>query len=273
MRADWQQTAKTVLVMWPLRSVSAKRNFSMVVMEKSASLGARFSPCLNSPALLASGHRCVLTQLVSMVGDGLIIGSHRANADHHWGTFRVAGQLERGRAIDNGRHSNDRAGWNVRQAVDLEDVDSHCRTTDRHGKHRRQTDAEHRRCARGKSPTRDVFADKLHMLCPRQCRNCVRGHRCHRHCVGDSGIGSPHGPSLVPARSSRHGEPGERGQLQAKAGSHGHLVRFGWIGPVHLGPLLDNEAGCGLQDECATDVQQVEGRVGAPGYFFWEVLG
>ena len=40
MRADWQQTAKTVLVMWPLRSVSAKRSFSTVVMEKSPSLGA-----------------------------------------------------------------------------------------------------------------------------------------------------------------------------------------------------------------------------------------
>ena len=50
MRADWQQTAKTVLVMWPLRSVSAKRSFSTVVTEKSPGLGATsFVDMLESP--------------------------------------------------------------------------------------------------------------------------------------------------------------------------------------------------------------------------------
>ena len=163
--------------------------------------------------------------------------------------------------------------WIVSRAVDLEDVDSHCRTTDRHGKHRRQTDAEHRRCACGKSPTQRVFADELHMLCPRQRRTCVRGHRCHRHCIGHS-KGSAHRTGHRWCRQApRRGEPSERGQLQDESGGHGHLVRFGWIGAVRLGPLLDDEAGCRLQDECATDVQQIEGRVGAPGHFLREVLG
>jgi hypothetical protein len=60
---------------------------------------------------------------------------------------------------------NDRGHLDCEPAVDLEDVDSHCRTTDRHGKHRRQTDAEHRRCACGKS-TQRVVADGIQMLCP-----------------------------------------------------------------------------------------------------------
>ena len=52
----------------------------------------------------------------------------------------------------------------------------------------------------------------------------------------------------------------------------GQLVRFGWIGPTRLGPLRDDEARRRLQDECPTDVQQIEGRVGAPGHFLWEVV-
>jgi hypothetical protein len=39
MRAFWQHTANTVLVMWPCRSVSAKRSFSLVLMAESDSLG------------------------------------------------------------------------------------------------------------------------------------------------------------------------------------------------------------------------------------------
>lgn len=74
-----------------------------------------------------------------------------------------------------------------------------------------------------------------------------------------AGIGSRHGPSLVPAGAVATKRTKRVPPVAHKSGGHGQVVRFGWIGPTRLGLLRDDEARRRLQDE---------GAVGAPGHFF-----
>jgi hypothetical protein len=78
MRADWQQTAKTVLVMWPLRSVSAAQ---LLHCRDGKSLVwcyelRRHAGILGSASLLV----IVVPYTATKVGDDVRIGSHRGNA-------------------------------------------------------------------------------------------------------------------------------------------------------------------------------------------------
>ena len=227
--------------------------------------------------LLNAHHRCALTLLDT---DSLTIGSGRTNADcTTLGARQARSSTERASSVAEDssisaatleRRRSDR---NVSRLIDLEDVDSDRRTTNRHGKRSRETNAEHRRCGRGEPPARGLLADDLRMLRPRQRSSCVRRSRCRRPGVGDGeGSARSSAPSLVPVRAVGRSEPSERDQLQHKCGGHRQLVCFGWIGPACLRPLLDDEAGRRLQEEGATDVQQIEGRVGATGHFFRKVL-
>ena len=71
---------------------------------------------------------------------------------------------------------------------------------------------------------------------------------------------------------TRQYEPGKGSDLQEKRGAHSRLMSFGWICALRLRPQRYDGAAGGLQHEGATDVEQIEGRIGASRYLLWVVF-